>query len=147
MHRTNFSMIIPVTQQHIYRFLVFSVFLFGLAACAGPSEQMQLFDTSQLSYEQALRWQNYDVLVSFHKNEYKKLTPEKRKYLKQFRVTAYNVISNIIDPDQRHATQIVEIKYYNTDYQVVHDLTLQNQWEYDPKSNHWYLLNPLPDFK
>lgn len=138
---------IPITIQRLRYFPVFVVFLCGVIACAGTSDEVELFDASLLHYEQALRWQDYDVVVSFHKNEYKTLTQEKRRWLKQFRVTTYNVISNKMDPDLRHATQIVEIKYYNIDYQVVHDLTLQNQWEYDVKSNRWYLLNPLPDFK
>ena len=138
---------IHVSIQRVRHFFILAIILFGVMACASRSDEMQLFDLALLRYEQALRWQDYDVVVSFHKNEYKTLTPEKRKRLKQYRVTAYNVISNTIQPDQRHAIKIVEIKYYNTDYQVVHDLTLQNQWEYDPKSNRWYLLNPLPDFK
>jgi len=139
-----------ITSKLHYRikpFYIFIISLFGMAACAGPSQEMQLYNLSLLRYEQALRWQDIDALVSFHKNEYKKLTKEKRKFLKQYRVTSYNEISNIMDPDQKHATQAVEIKYYNTDYQVVHDLTLHNKWEYDTKSNRWYLLNPLPDFK
>lgn len=106
-----------------------------------------MYNMSLLHYERALRWQDYDVVVGFHKNEYKMLTPEKRAYLKHFRVTGYNVISSRMDPDQRHATQTVEIKYYNTDYQVVRNLTVQNRWEFDEKSQHWYLQNPLPDFK
>ena len=140
-------MSVQFSTLRIHHIIVFLVFLFGAAACAGPSEKMQLFDSSLRNYEQALRWQDYDLLVSFHKNEYKTLTKAKRKRLKQFRVTSYNVISNVMDPDQRHATQNVEIKYYNIDYQVVHEMTLQNRWEFDPQSNHWYLLNPLPDFK
>ena len=137
----------PVSQHKLFHITVFIVFLAGLAACAGPSKEIQSYDLALLRYEQALRWQDYDGLVSFHKNEYKTLTKEKRAYLKHFRVTSYNVISNVMDPDQRHASQTVEIKYYNTDYQVVHDLTLQNHWEFDPKSERWYLTNPLPDFK
>lgn len=140
-------MTVPDNKLRITHLIVFTLFLFGMAACAGPSEQMQLYDMSLLRYEQAMRWQDYDVMVSFHKTEFKTLTKEKRRRLRQFRVTSYNVVSNIIDPDQRHASQTVEIKYYNTDYQVVHDLTLHNHWEYDPNSNHWYLLNPLPAFK
>jgi hypothetical protein len=137
----------PKVKQRIAQFLALATFLLGVTGCAGPSQEVQLYNLSLLSYEQALRWQDYNTVVSFHKNEYKTLTKAKRKYLKQFRVTSYNETSNIMDPDQKHATQVVEIKYYNTDYQIVHDLTLHNQWEYDTKSNHWYLLNPLPAFK
>lgn len=126
---------------------MFAVFVFGLTACAGPSTEMQQYTTANMRYEQALRWQDIDGLVSFHKNEYKSMTKEKRKYLKKFRVTSYNEISNIMNPDQKHAVQTVEIKYYNTDYQIVRDLTLHNRWEYDVKTQRWYLLNPLPDFK
>ena len=137
----------PLTIQQIRHILFYAVFLFGVTACATTPDEMQLFDIALLRYEQALRWQDYDVVVSFHKNEYKTLTSEKRNWLKQYRVTAYNVISSKMDPDRRHAIQIVEIKYYNVDYQVEHGLTLTNQWEYNAKTNRWYLLNPLPDFK
>lgn len=140
-------MIIKVLKQYRNHLVVFALALFGIAACAGPSEQMQLYDASMRSYEQALRWQDFDVVASFHKNEYKKITKQMRTHFRKFKVTSYNVVSNIMNPDQRHANQIIEIKYYNTDYQVVHEMTLQNRWEFDPKSNHWYLLNPLPDFK
>jgi len=141
------KMINQSTLVRVLRFYVCVVVLFGLSACAGPSQQVQLYNLALMSYEQALRWQDLDALVSFHKNEYKSFTKEKRKHLKLFRVTSYNEVSNIMDPDQKHANQTVEIKYYNTDYQVVHDLTLHNHWEYDMKTNRWYLLNPLPDFK
>ena len=140
-------MTVPEVNQRIPRFIVFAVFLFGITACAGPPEEVQLYNLSLLRYEQALRWQDIDALVSFHKNEYKTLTKQKRKHLKQYRVTSYNEVSNIMAPDQKHATQTVEIKYYNTDYQIVHELTLHNKWEYDTKTNRWYLLNPLPAFK
>ena len=134
-------------KHRVPQLLLFTTTIFGVFACAGPSKEMETFDMSLLRYEQALRWQDYDVVVNFHKNENQTMTKERRKRLKQFRVTSYNVISTVVDPDQRHAKQTVEIKYYNTDYQVVHDMTLQNRWEYEAKSNRWYLLNPLPDFR
>lgn len=140
-------MIVPELKQRILRLSVTIVVLLGMTACAGPSQEMQLYNMSLLRYEQALRWQDYDAVIGFHKNEYNTMIKEKRKRLKQFRVTSYNEISNIMNPDQKHAIQSVEIKYYNTDYQVVHDLTLHNQWEYDTKSSRWYLLNPLPAFR
>jgi 23S rRNA A2030 N6-methylase RlmJ len=146
MHKT-LQVMHTATKQHVSCLLIMAMVLFGITACAGPSQEVQLYDTSLRHYEQALRWQDYDAVVSFHKNAYKALTQEQRKQLRQFKVTSYREVSNVMDPDERHATQLVEIKYYNTDYQIVHDLTLKNQWEYDTKSNHWYLLNPLPAFK
>lgn len=62
-------------------------------------------------------------------------------------MSGYNVVYNTMAPDLQHATQVVEVKYYNTDYQVVREMTLRNEWEFDEKAKQWYLTNPLPDFK
>ena len=98
-------------------------------------------------YERALRWQNYDAVISVHKNERDKLTPEKRKSLKRFRVTAYDEVYRKLENEGMSATQLVEIKYYNDEYAVIKNLTLKNQWEYDKKTKRWSLLNPFPAFK
>ena len=140
-------MTVPNTIQQIRNFIVVAVLLLGISACSTSADELHLLDLAQMHYERALRWQEYDVLLSFHKNEQQTLTTEKRDRLKQFRVTGYNVIAGSVAPDMRHASQVVEVKYYNTDYQVVRDLTLHNEWEFDPNTNRWYLLNPLPDFK
>ena len=108
---------------------------------------MYLLDKSFMAYERALRWQDYDVVIAFHKNERDQLTAEKRKYLKQFRVTAYDVVYSSVEPDNRHASQVVELKYYRNDSITIHDLTLNNKWVYDEPSQRWYLTNALPDFK
>lgn len=122
------------------------LFLF-VAACVGPSEEVKLFDRSIFAYEKALRWQDYDFVLSIHKSEHATLTPEKRKALKQYRVTGYNVVYSKMENDQRHATQVIEIKYYNEAYNVVRELTIQNEWEFNVAEQRWYLTNPLPDFK
>lgn len=124
-----------------------SVTILSLAACAGPSAEMQSYDMSQMRYEQALRWQDYEAVVSFHKNAYKHASKQARKRFRKFKVTEYKIISDVMSPDMRHTTQTVDIKYFNTDYQIVHSMTLHNQWEYDAKAKHWYLLNPMPAFK
>lgn len=129
------------------RCFIFGVFAFGLVACAGPSAEAQSYELSLMRYEQALRWQDYAGVVSFHKNAYKHADKQARKRFKKFKVTEYKTVSNVMGPDMRHATQTVEIRYYNNDYQIVHGMTLHNRWEYDPKTNHWYLLNPMPQFK
>jgi hypothetical protein len=116
-------------------------------SCATTPDEIELLDKSFVLYEHALRWQDYDIVIGFHKNEQATLTAEKRKQLKKYRVTSYNVVFTKVAPDNKSATQIVEIKYYNDEYSVVRDLTLTNKWVYDPKKMHWQLTNPLPDFK
>lgn len=118
-----------------------------LSGCAATSQELTLYDLSQMRYEQALRWQDYEGVVGFHKDAYKHASREARKRFRHFKVTEYKVISDIMSPDMRHDTQTVEIHYYNTDYQIVHSMTLRNEWEYNPKENRWYLLNPMPVFK
>lgn len=133
--------------KHLSRFVLYVVFLMFLTACAAPQDELQDYEFAVIRYEKALRWQDLDLLIAFHKNERNSVTAEQRKHLKQFRVTAYNVVQKSMAPDHLHATQVVEVKYYNTDYQIVRDMTLHNDWEYDEKNRQWYLTNPLPVFK
>jgi len=118
-----------------------------LGACAGMSKEMETYQLETRHYEQALRWQDYDAVISFHKDARKNVTSQSLKHLKKYKVTAYKVISSIVSPDMRHADETVEIKYFNSDYQLVRDLTLHNRWEYNAEKKRWYLLNPLPAFK
>lgn len=118
-----------------------------LSGCAGTSQELTLYDLSQMRYEQALRFQNYRDVVGFHKDAYKYASRQARKRFLKFKVSGYKVISDVMSPDMRHDTQTVEIHYYNTDYQIVHSMMIHNKWEYDPKQNRWYLLNPMPHFK
>lgn len=118
-----------------------------LSACATTPDELVLLDKSFFAYERALRWQDFDVVIAFHKNERNKLTEEKRKYLKQFRITAYNIVYSKVEADSRHASQVVELKYYNTAVATVKDLTINNEWVYDEKATRWQLTNDFPDFK
>ena len=122
------------------------VLLFPIA-CATTPDELELLDKSFTAYERALRWQDYDLIISFHKNEREKLTVEKRKYLKRFRVTGYNVVYSSVEPGNTKANQVIEIKYYDENYATVRDLTISNKWEYDENIKHWQLTNDLPDFK
>ena len=129
------------------KFIFSFILTLWLVACASTPDEIKLLDKSFALYEHALRWQDYDVLIGFHKNERDKLTQAKRQFLKQFRVSGYNVVYSNVAADQRHANQIIEIKYYNQDYGVLREMTLNNQWEYDEKALRWQLTNPIPDFR
>jgi len=98
-------------------------------------------------YEHALRWQDYDLVIGFHKSEQETLTDVKRRQLKKYRVTGYNVVYTKIEPDNKSAKQVVEIKYYNEEYAVVRDLTVNQNWEYDDEKVRWQINNPLPQFR
>jgi len=121
--------------------------MLSLGGCAFPSEAIDNFDRSYRLYERALRWQDYDLVLGFHKNEKDKLTEVSRKKLKKFRVSGYNVLFTTINADEKSATQVVEVKYYHQEYAVIRDITLTNKWEYDETKERWELANPFPDFR
>jgi len=118
-----------------------------IASCASIPTELEELDRTLFAYERALRWQNYDTVIAFHKNEHSTLTQEKRKHLKQFRVTAYDEVYRSLGRDAKSATQVVEVKYYTNEYAVIRNITLKNQWEFEEKSGRWFLSNPLPAFK
>ena len=130
-----------------YKTIIIFLALLGAVACASIQTELEQLDKSMFAYERALRWQNYDTVFAFHKNEYQNLTRQKRKTLKRFRVTAYDEVYRRLENEGQAATQVVEIKYYNDEYAVIKNMTLKNQWEYDKASGRWYLTNPFPDFK
>ena len=121
--------------------------LLVLTACATTHDELYWLNKSFMAYERALRWQDYDVVLAFHKNEREKLTAEKRQYLKQFRVTAYNTVYNKVEPESKQASQVIELKYYKNDSVTIHELTINNTWEYDETAKQWQLTNDLPAFK
>ena len=117
------------------------------SACATNQSGLDLLDKSMFAYERALRWQNYDLVISMHRDAQKQLTPAQRDNLKKFRVTAYEQVYNQVGNDGKTATQVVEINYYREANMTIKKLTLNNKWEYDEPSNHWYLTNPIPEFR
>lgn len=116
-------------------------------ACSTTPDEITLLDKSFKLYEHALRWQDYDVVIGFHKNERETLTEVRRKQLKRYRVTEYNVVFTKVENGNKSATQIVEIKYYNNEYAVVRNLTITHKWEYDEKNLRWQVTELLPDFR
>ena len=124
------------------------IILFSVAsACATTPDEIKLLDKSFMLYEHALRWQDYDLVIGFHKPEQETLTDSKRKQLKEYRVTGYNVVYTKIEPDNKSAKQVIEIKYYNDAYAVVRDITVTHNWEYDDEKIRWQINNPLPEFR
>jgi len=131
----------------LYGCIAMLLAILSLSSCSFTSKSMRDFDKSFRLYERALRWQEYDLVLGFHKNEKEKLNQEKRKSLKKFKISAYNVIITNINADEKSATQVIEVKYYNQEYNVVRDMTLTNKWEYNDTKERWELANPFPVFR
>lgn len=130
------------------KILLLSIIFLVLSSCAIQSYEMKEFDKSYRLYEKAIRWQDYDLMLGFHKNATKKeLSESRRKKLKQFRVSGYHILFTTIDPSEQSAIQVVEVKYYNKDYNVERDMTITNKWEWNEQIERWELANPFPDFR
>ena len=118
----------------------------GLSACAGISDTAYKLDNTTFAYERALRWGEYDVAYSAHINEKGPLSADERKKLKHFRLTGYTV-SQTKFTDDKHATQRVELRYYNDENVRERTLNLSVEWEYDDVGNRWQITSPFPVFK
>lgn len=121
--------------------------MLGLYACAGMSDTAYKLDTTMFAYERALRWGDYDVAYSAHVNEKGALSAEERKRLKQFRLTGYKVAQTKFATDGKHATQLVELRYYNDENVRERTLNMTVEWEYDDLGNHWQITSPFPALK
>ncbi len=116
-----------------------------LSACGVlPSDKFDSYKMSSSAYEKALRWGDFYSAYSFHKNE-KPLTEKERARLKNIRVSEFEAINNIIDPDEKNARQIIELKYYVEAYQIVKSVTFNLKWEYDEKQKSWFITSPFPE--
>ncbi len=130
------------------KIVLLSIVFLALSSCAIQSYEMKEFDKSYRLYEKAIRWQDYDLMLGFHKNATEKeLSVSRRKKLKQFRVSGYHILFTTIEPDEQSGTQVVEVTYYNKDYNVVREMTITNKWEWDEKQERWELANPFPEFR
>ena len=117
-----------------------------LTSCATMSDEGKRLNETMRFYENAMRWQDYDFVLSIHAKD-EVLSKEKRKALSVYKVTGYDVVYMKMGDDGMSATQVIEIKYYNEEYMRVKDLTLKNKWKMDEHSLQWYLENPFPKFK
>jgi hypothetical protein len=118
-----------------------------LSACGViPSDKYDKYTMSSRAYEKALRWGDFYSAYSFHKNE-KPLTEKERARLKHIRVSEFEAIDNFIDPDEKNARQIIELKYYFEDYQLVKSVTFNLKWEYDEKQKRWFIISPFPELR
>ncbi len=121
--------------------------MLGLSACGSMSDTAYKLDNTMFAYERALRWGDYDVAYSAHINEKGPLSAEQRKNLKRFRLTGYKVTQTKFAADEKHATQLVELRYYNEENVRERSLNHVVEWEYDPAGNHWQITSPFPAFK
>jgi hypothetical protein len=99
-------------------------------------------------YETIIRWSQWDAAADFISPEYQAEHPITRldlDRLRLFKVTSYTLRSAGVFDEGMTATQVVEIKMFNS-YQAVERTIIDEQkWRYDEESKRWLLHSGLPD--
>ena len=132
--------------RYIALFLVL-VGVFVGSGCAGVSERAKSLDTITRAYEKHLRWSKYEEARAFKKGAQTFLTDNERRRLQNIRVTGYDILNTQVSKDQNTAVMMVRIRYFHDEYAIEKTFIDQQQWEYDEKSENWYLTSPIPSFR
>jgi len=125
---------------------LFFAVLLALGGCGtfGDSEKAKAIDGTLTAYGEAVRW-------GYFETAYEYLPPKKRKefpaYLKNIRVTGYDVEKGPVMIEKDEAVQLVRIEYVHDDVQLVRVLKDRQRWRWDKDAKGWWLDSGLPDFE
>lgn len=118
-----------------------------LAACIPPKKQKDL-DSRLLSYEQMVRWSQWDGAATFLAPEYLENNPITNldmERLRLFRVTNYTTRSAMPLGEGNEYTQVVEIRMFNRNQATERVVVDQQLWRYDEDAEVWMLHSGLPN--
>jgi hypothetical protein len=133
------------TQQASARIAILLLLL--LAACV-PNQLEKSRSEAFRQYETIVRWSQWDAAADFISPEYTEEHPITRLQmdrLRLFRVTQYTIRAVNILEEGMAATQIVEIRLFNTNQGLERTIIDEQFWRYDESSERWRLHSPLPD--
>ena len=69
------------------------------------------------------------------------------EYLKNIKVTGYDVSPAAFNEDQTIGYTRLYLEYYNEYVNSVHTLTVDQVWKYDEELTQWFCETPMPKFK
>jgi len=121
--------------------------LFSLAGCI-PSQLEKSRSEAFRQYEIIVRWSQWDAAADFISPEYLVEHPISKlemDRLRLFKVTSYVIRSVNVTEEGMAATQVVEIKLFNTNQGVERSIIDEQLWRWDETSKRWRLHSPLPD--
>ena len=134
----------------IIRSLLAMLLLATLAACGaiplGKSDRATVLDAAINNYRKLIRWGYYDEAAKYLRTADGKPFAADLKNAARYRVTNYNVSSQIMADDGKEARVIATIEYYELDSGVIRVLHDPQMWWYEAKGKRWYLGSPLPKF-
>jgi len=115
-----------------------------LSACNTTPSELEDLDKVLRAYEHSMRWSRLELVGQYYK-EPPEFTRADKEHFKNIKVTGYKVLE--LTATRSEALQLVEIRYYHSDYAVEREFTDTQKWEYDDKAERWALTSRFPEFK
>lgn len=120
--------------------------LVGCATYARHKQQGSFEDITE-AYGNAIRWGKYELASGFRDNKGREEEKPDFEYLKNIKVTSYELKAVNISKDGNAVQQDVEIEFYRIDQYIEKTITDRQLWKYDEEEERWFLHSELPDFK
>jgi hypothetical protein len=119
-----------------------------LIGCAtyDKHKQQESFEDITEVYGKAIRWGKFEVANDFRDNKGNEEKPD-FEYLKNIKVTSYELKAVNVSHDGNAVQQDVEIEYYKIDQFIEKTITDGQLWKYNEEEGRWFLHSELPDFK
>lgn len=118
-----------------------------LAGCPSQSKKQDLDDTLR-SYEQTIRWSQWDAAYAYLAPESlvdHPVTPLDLDRLNLFRVTNYTVRSSTPTNEGQGLLQSVEIRLFHKSQARERVIRDNQEWRYHEEAKRWMLYSGLPD--
>ncbi|MGQ0657137.1 MAG: hypothetical protein ACT4NU_03435 [Chromatiales bacterium] len=124
--------------------------LFGLGGCAAMQSTKkinQLHDATN-AYRILLRWGKYEDATYYIVFRPGRGQPRKVDLdaLRSIRLASYDIVEQIVAPDESEATFKVTMTYYHEESNVLHTLRDVQIWWYSDEQKRWFLGTDFPDF-
>ena len=124
------------------------VLIASLGGCNSIKDQRlnTALEASVKTYEKLMRWGRYEEAAQYFLPKDESVRNSDIRRLAYFRVTSYEILSQLIADTKTDARVIAHIEFYGIDTGIVKSYRDEQFWWYDEQSERWYLGSPMPDF-
>lgn len=131
----------------LFSFLLLAL-LAGLSGCASLKTQRlnTALEASVKTYGKLMRWGHYEEAAEYFRPQDESIQNSDISRLARFRVTSYDVATQLIADTGTDAHVVALIGFYGVDSGIVKSVKDEQSWWYDEGEQRWYLGSPMPDF-
>lgn len=127
-------------------FLLFSALILIGCATMEKDKRMETLSITTDHYKSSIRWGLYENANNLREASGDKDSSNIER-LKKIKVTAYKSLYRDVSEDGTEAKDVIEIKYYHTDYMIEKTIIDKQLWKYHSDTKTWHLQGGLPEFK